>query len=430
MIGMFLGGFVAFLAIGLPVAFAMGLTVLGVMGMERGFTNISYSMVAQRMVYGLASFPLMAIPFFLLAGRVMNEGGVTERIFNFALALVGHVRGGLGHVNVLGSMIFAGMSGSAVADAAGLGQIEIKAMTDAGYDLDYSVAVTAASSTIGPIIPPSIPMVLYGVVASVSISGLFIGGIIPGILMGLAMMVLCSYYARKRNYPKQPRATFRQLVRALIDGFWALNTVAIIIGGIYTGIFTPTEAGAMACAYAVILSMFFYRSLTLRALYRACRDTMIETGIIMFIFASASLFGWLITRYRIPNQVVDMMQSWTTDPLWTLIIINIFLLIVGCFESAGVTILILTPILLPMVLKAGIDPLYFGVVMVFNLMIGVITPPYGAVLFVLVRVGKIEFGRLVRAVLPWYIPLGVTLAILIAFPELILWLPRTVLGYR
>jgi tripartite ATP-independent transporter DctM subunit len=215
---MFLGGFVAFLAIGLPVAFAMGLTVLGVMGMERGFANISYSMVAQRMVYGLASFPLMAIPFFLLAGRVMNEGGVTERIFNFALALVGHVRGGLGHVNVLGSMIFAGMSGSAVADAAGLGQIEIKAMTDAGYDLDYSCAVTAASSTIGPIIPPSIPMVLYGVVASVSVSGLFLGGIIPGIFMGLAMMVLCSYYARKRNYPKQPRATFRQLARALIDG--------------------------------------------------------------------------------------------------------------------------------------------------------------------------------------------------------------------
>jgi tripartite ATP-independent transporter DctM subunit len=206
--------------------------------------------------------------------------------------------------------------------------------------------------------------------------------------------------------------------------------VAIIIGGIYSGIFTPTEAGAMACAYAVILSMFFYRSLTLKALYRACRDTMIETGIIMFIFAAASLFGWLITRYRIPHQLADTMQSWTTDPLWTLLLINGFLLIVGCFESAGVTILILTPILLPMVLKAGIDPLYFGVVMVFNLMIGVITPPYGAVLFVLTRVGKIEFGRLVWAVLPWYIPLGVTLAILIAFPQLILWLPRTVLGIR
>ncbi len=430
MIGLFLGGFVAFLAIGLPVAFAMGLTVLGVMGMERGFANISCSMIAQRMVYGLDSFPLMAIPFFLLAGRIMNEGGVTERIFNFALALVGHVRGGLGHVNVLGSMFFAGMSGSAVADAAGLGQIEIKAMTDAGYDLDYSVAVTAASSTIGPIIPPSIPMVLYGVVASVSVSGLFLGGIIPGMLMGLAMMALCSYYARKRNYPKRPRATFRQLVRALIDGFWALNTVAIIIGGIYSGFFTPTEAGAMACAYAVILSMFFYRRLTLRALYRACRDTMIETGIIMFIFAAASLFGWLITRYRIPHQLAETMQTWTTDPLWTLLLINVFLLIVGCFESAGVTILILTPILLPMVLKAGIDPLYFGVVMVFNLMIGVITPPYGAVLFVLSRVGRIEFGRLVRAVLPWYIPLGFTLVILIAFPKFILWLPRTVLGIR
>jgi tripartite ATP-independent transporter DctM subunit len=430
MIGLFLGGFVALMAIGMPVVFAMGLTFLGVMGMERGFENISHSMVAQRMLYGLNSFPLLAIPFFLLAGRIMNEGRLTERIFNFALALVGHVRGGLGHVNVLGSMIFAGMSGSAVADAAGLGQIEIKAMTDAGYDLDYSCAVTAASATIGPIIPPSIPMVLYGVLASVSVSGLFIGGIIPGILMGLAMMVLCSYYARKRNYPRRPRATFRQFLRAFIHGFGALFTVVIIIGGIYTGIFTPTEAGAVAVAYAALLSMFIYKELTLQGLYRACRDTMMETGIIMFIFAAASLFAWLITRYRIPYELVDIMQSWTTDPLWTLIIINIFLLIVGCFESAGVTILVLTPILLPMVLKAGIDPLYFGVVMVFNLMIGVITPPYGAVLFVLTRVGKIEFGRLVWAVIPWYIPLGFTLILLIAFPELILWLPRTVLGIR
>jgi len=424
---LFLGGLIFFMLLGVPVAYALGITVLTILGTERGWTNIPFGMVAQRMLYGVDSFPLLAIPLFLLAGRIMNEGGVTNRIFHFANTMVGHVRGGLGHVNVLGSMIFAGMSGSAIADAAGLGQIEIKAMLEAGYDREYSVAVTGASSTIGPIIPPSIPMVLYGVLAQTSVAGLFIGGIIPGILMGLAMMVMCSYFAVKRGYPQHRRATLRQAWEATLTTFPSLLTPVLIIGGIWTGIFTPTEASAVAAAYAVILTVFCYRELTWKGLYRVCQETVLETGIILFILAAASMFGWLLIRYRIPFVLVDFMAGISTNPQVVLVILNIFLLIVGCFMSVAAAITILTPLLVPMVVKVGIDPLHFGVVMVFNLMIGVLTPPYGSVLFVLVRVGNISFDRLVRALVPWYIPLLATLAVISYFPSTVMWLPRLVI---
>jgi len=427
---LFLGGFIAFMILGVPVAYAVAATVLTILGIERGWTNIPLGVIAQRMLYGVDSFPLLAIPMFLLAGRIMNEGGVTNRIFRFAQTMVGHVRGGLGHVNVLGSMLFAGMSGSAIADAAGLGQIEIKAMLKAGYDREYSVAVTGASSTIGPIIPPSIPMVLYGVLASTSVGGLFIGGIMPGILMGLAMMAMCSYYAVKRGYPRHPRATLGQIWVSTLETFPSLLTPIIIIGGIWTGFFTPTEASAVAAAYAVILTVLCYRELTCKGLFRVFQETVLETGIILFILAAASMYGWLLIRYRIPYALVDYMAEISTNPQVVLLILNIFLLIVGCFMSVAAAITILTPLLVPMVVKVGIDPLHFGVVMVFNLMIGVLTPPYGAVLFVLVRVGEISLDRLVRALAPWYIPLLATLAVISYFPSTVLWLPRLVLVLR
>lgn len=427
MIWLFLGGFIGFMILGVPVAYAVAATVLTILGIERGWTNIPFGVIAQRMLYGVDSFPLLAIPMFLLAGRIMNEGGVTNRIFHFAQTFVGHVRGGLGHVNILGSMLFAGMSGSAIADAAGLGQIEIKAMLNAGYDRAYSVAVTGASSTIGPIIPPSIPMVLYGVLASTSVAGLFIGGIIPGVLMGLAMMAMCSYFAVRRGYPRHPRATLRQAWQATVSTFPSLLTPIIIIGGIWTGFFTPTEASAVAAAYAVVLTLLCYRELTWKGLYRVCQETVLESGIILFILAAASMYGWLLIRYRIPFVLVDFMAEFSTNPRVILVVLNVFLLIVGCFMSVAAAITILTPLLVPMVVKVGIDPLHFGVVMVFNLMIGVLTPPYGAVLFVLTRVGEISLERLVRALLPWYIPLLATLAVISYFPSTVLWLPRLVL---
>jgi tripartite ATP-independent transporter DctM subunit len=267
-------------------------------------------------------------------------------------------------------------------------------------------------------------MVLYGVLASTSVSGLFIGGIIPGILMGLAMMAMCSYYAVKRNYPQHPRANLKQIWAATITTSPSLFTPVLIIGGIWFGFFTPTEASAVATAYAVVLTLLCYRELTWAGLYRVCRQTVLETGIILFILAAASMYGWLLIRYRIPFVLVDFMQEISTNPQVILLILNIFLLVVGCFMSVAAAITILTPLLVPMVIKVGIDPLHFGVVMVFNLMIGVLTPPYGSVLFVLVRVGEIRFGPLVRALAPWYIPLFITLGVISYFPSTVTWLPR------
>lgn len=410
---------------GMAIAFAMGVTSLIVVVIDRGIGNIPFGIMAQRMVYGVNSFPLLAIPFFLLAGRLMNTSGITDRIFKFCNVLIGHVQGGLGHVNILASMIFAGMSGSAVSDAVGLGQIELKAMRDQGYDDEFSAAITAASSTIGPIIPPSIPMVLYGVLGNVSIGALFIGGIIPGVLMGLFMMTVVSIIAKRRNYPVHKRAGFRDVVRATFAALFPLFCPVILIGGIWTGIFTPTEAAAVAVVYSMGLGLILYRELNFRSLIRVLREALDDTSIILFIISAASLYGWLLARYQIPSGIAERILSLTQEPMVILLLVNGFLLVVGCFMESLAAINILTPILLPLVMKVGIDPLHFGVVMVLNLMIGLLTPPVGMVLFAVQRVSGVPFDRLQRALLIYFIPLLLVLLLITLFPSLVMWLPST-----
>jgi tripartite ATP-independent transporter DctM subunit len=410
---------------GMAIAFAMGVTSLIVVVIDRGIGNIPFGIMAQRMVYGVNSFPLLAIPFFLLAGRLMNTAGITDRIFKFCNVLIGHVQGGLGHVNILASMIFAGMSGSAVSDAVGLGQIELKAMRDQGYDDEFSAAITAASSTIGPIIPPSIPMVLYGVLGNVSVGALFIGGIIPGVLMGLFMMVTVSIIAKRRNYPVHERAGFRDVVRATFAALFPLLCPVILIGGIWSGIFTPTEAAAVAVVYSMGLGLILYQELNFRSLIRVLREALDDTSVILFIISAASLYGWLLARYQIPSGIAEKILSLTQEPMVILLLVNGFLLVVGCFMESLAAINILTPILLPLVMKVGIDPLHFGVVMVLNLMIGLLTPPVGMVLFAVQRVSGVPFDRLQRALLIYFIPLLLVLLLITLFPSLVMWLPST-----
>jgi tripartite ATP-independent transporter DctM subunit len=340
---------------------------------------------------------------------------------------VGHIPGGLGHVNIVASLIFAGMSGSAVADAAGLGSIEIKAMRDEGYDPDFSAAVTAASSTIGPIIPPSIPIVLYGVMAEVSIGRLFIGGIIPGFMMAISMMVFTYFLAHKRGYARRKRSPLRHLVKSFIAAFPPLLTPVIIVGGILGGVFTPTEAAVVAVLYAFVLSFFVYREFFLWQLPGMIKEVVISTGAILLIVGSASLFGWILTWERVPQMLASSIFGLSTNPVVILLAIVVFLLFVGTFEAASASLVILVPIFKPLVLKAGIDPVHFGLVMVLTLMIGLLTPPVGSVLYVIADVAEISFARMVKAVFPYLIPLMVTLLLLVFFPGLVTYLPGLIM---
>lgn len=414
--------------VGLPIGFSMGATTMIAVAVKRGIGDIPHTMMAQRMVYGVNSFPLLAIPFFLLVGRLMNIGGITDRIYNFCTVLIGHVRGGLAHVNILGSMIFAGMTGSAVSDAVGLGQMEIKAMTDQGYDRKFAAATTAASATIGPIIPPSIPMVLYGVLGNVSVGALFIGGIIPGVLMGLFMMEVVATVAKRRGFPLQKRATLGEIVRAVYRALFPLLSPVILIGGIWGGIFTPTEAGVVAVLYSILLGLVIYREMNFRGLLRMIKEALDDTSILLFIIAAASVYGWFIARYQISTSIVEQLLGFSKNPLVILLIVNILLLVVGCIMESLAAINILTPILLPVAMSVGIDPVHFGLVMVLNLMIGLITPPVGMVLYAVQRVAGVPFEDLVKAVTIYYIPLLLVLFLITVYPPLVTWLPSTILA--
>ncbi|KXF79479.1 ABC transporter permease [Paramesorhizobium deserti] len=415
----------ALLLIGAPIFVALG----GASLVYTAFlSNIPDFVVLHRMAGGVDSFPLLAVPFFILAGNLMNTAGITNRIFEFAAAAVGWLRGGLGHVNVVGSIIFAGMSGTAVADAGGLGNIEIKAMRDHGYDHEFSVGVTAASSTIGPIIPPSLPMVVFGVMANVSIGQLFAGGIIPGLVVALALMIYVSWYARRNGVGRDQAFNWRMLGTSFLRAVPALLTPVIIIGGMTSGAFTPTEAAVAACAWALILGIFLYRSLNLKQFYRITLETIETTASVLIIVGAASLFGWVLTTTRVTEHVATALLSITENPLLLLLIINIILLVIGSFMETIAAISILVPILMPVVNQVGIDPVQFGIVMVLNLMIGLLTPPVGMVLFVLSRVGKLSFDRTVMAVLPFLIPLILVLVLVSTIPALTLYLPT--LWYR
>ena len=411
------------LIIGVPVGIALAGSSMVWVLMSGSVPDF---VVIHRMVNGVDSFPLLAIPFFILAGNLMNSAGITNRIFAFATACIGWLRGGLGHVNIIASVLFAGMSGAAVADAGGLGTIEIKAMRDAGYDDDFAVAVTAASSTIGPIIPPSLPMVVYGVMASASVGQLFTAGFIPGILMAIALMLMVAWYAKRRNYPRDKRFSIRLLGTTFKRAFLSLMTPIIIVGGILTGAFTPTEAAISASVYALILGVFVYRTLTPKRLFHVSMDTIETSAIILFIVAAASIFAWILTSNRVTEQFADILMGMTQNPLLILLMLNVVLFIVGCFMETVAAITILVPVLLPIAEGVGVDPVHFGVIMVLNLMIGLLTPPVGMVLYVLSRVAGISFERCSAATLPFLFPLLVVLALITFVPTFSMWLPTLI----
>ncbi|SSW72026.1 TRAP transporter large permease [Achromobacter agilis] len=460
--GILIGTFLLLMIFGLPVAVAMA-------GASLLFVLISGSVpdvvVAQRMIAGVESFPLLAVPFFILAGNLMNIAGITGRIYNFAVALVGWMRGGLGQVNIIGSVVFAGMSGTAIADAAGLGTIEIKAMKDHGYETEFAVGVTAASATLGPIIPPSLPFVIYGMMANVSIGSLFLAGLIPGAVLTLLMMLTVAYYARRNNWGGDVSFDWKRLGGATLEvgivlafplAIWlmteagmsanlaagiafavllaldwrynfsavmALMAPVILIGGMTLGWFTPTEAAVAAVIWALFLGLVRYRSMTLRTLAKASFDTIETTASVLFIVTAASVFAWLLTTTQAAQALTDGILSVTQNKWVFLLMANVLILIVGCFIDTIAAITILVPILLPIVLKLGIDPIHFGLIMTLNLMIGLLHPPMGMVLFVLARVSRLSVERTTVAILPWLVPLFLALIAITYVPQITLWLP-------
>ena len=415
---------VALMLIGVPVAVAMGITAVGTFVLL-GEGSI-LAMIAQRMYAATTGFTLLAIPFFILAGNLMNTGGITNRIFQFANSLIGHVKGGLGHVNVLASLIFSGMSGSAVADAAGLGLIEIKAMDDGGYDRKFSAAITAASSTIGPVVPPSIPFVIYGSITNTSVGKLFLAGFIPGLLMAVSMMVAVSIIARIRNYPKGKRASLKEIWESFSAAILPILTPVIIIGGILFGLFTPTEAAVVACVYALFLGLVVYREIRIRDLPRILWETTLQTVRVLFIISAAGFFGWLLIHQRIPDAVIVGLTSFSSSPEVLLLIIIGILLILGCFME-GIAVLVITiPIFMPLIARYNIDPVQFGVVMILCSMIGLVTPPVGMSLYAVASISEVDIWTLSKELLPYIVGILIVTLIIAFFPGLALFLPNLI----
>ncbi|MDP2820520.1 MAG: TRAP transporter large permease [Polaromonas sp.] len=449
---------------GIPVAIAMAGSSLIYIWWTG---NLPSFVVIHRMVSGIDSFPLLAVPFFILAGNLMNNAGITNRIYNYALALVGWMKGGLGHVNVVGSVVFAGMSGTAIADAAGLGTIEIKAMTEHGYSKEFAVGVTAASATLGPIIPPSLPFVIYGMMANVSVGALFLAGILPGLLMALLMMLTVAYFAHRNGWGADVKFEWPRVIKALAEtlvvagwplvlwllivkaGFPAQITVfaglivlfaadkffkfqavlpimtpVLLIGGMTTGIFTPTEGAIAACLWAMVLGFAWYRTLNWKMFIKVSLDTVETTATVLFIVAAASIFGWMLTATGVTAAISEWVLGFTKEPWVFLLLANLLMLFVGCFLEPTAAITILVPILVPICQQLGIDLVHFGLVMVLNLMIGLLHPPMGMVLFVLARVARLSVERTTMAILPWLVPLLGSLVIITYFPKLVLWLPK------
>ena len=413
-----------FMLMRIPIAIAIGGACLVYIV---GTGDIHLHTAVQRMVAGVNSYTLLAIPFFIFAGNVMNYGGVTHRIFNFANACVGHIRGGLAHVNVFASIIFAGMSGAAVADAGGLGAIEIRAMKDRGYGEQVTIGVTAASSLIGPIIPPSMIMVVYAVASGASIGRLFASGVIPGLMMGLALMILIYWKADQLECPREPRPTIRQIALAFCHAFFSLMAPVIILGGMFTGWFTATEAAAIASFYGFILGVF-YKDLTWKTIKTAIVNSMTTTVQILFIVASATLFAYILGREQVPQRVAAWVLSITSNYWAILFMLNILLLIVGLFMETVAAINLLVPVFLPLFQELNINPVHFGLIMCVNLVIGTLTPPFGSVLFVLSSVAGITVEKVFRHTAVFLLPLIVVLFLLNVFPQICLWLPNLLFG--
>ncbi|MBZ4654193.1 MAG: transporter large permease protein [Peptococcaceae bacterium] len=421
MLTIFLVSLFGFLAFGIPVAFALILSTAALMLFHN---NFDAQIVVQHMMAGAENYTLMSIPFFMLAGEIMNQGGISVRIVKFANDLIGHVRGGLGYVTVVACMIFAGVSGTAVADTAAVGSILHPVMKKEGYESDRSAALICAAGCTGPIIPPSMPMILYGVIGGVSIVGLFLGGIVPGLIMGFALMIYWYIHSRKKDYPVKQRVPFIQLLKSMLDAIWALILPLVIMGGIVFGIFTPTEAAVVAVWYAFFVSFFIYRELKLSKLPEILLDAAISSAVVMFVASAATSTAFMITVGRIPQAIAEVITSISTNPLVVMFIINIFLLLVGAVLDLTPAMLILAPILIPLVKNLGIDPLYFGVVMVFNLCIGLLTPPVGTVLYVGCGLSGHSIMQLSRRVLPFVVVLIAVLFLITYVPETILFIPK------
>lgn len=417
--------FLATMVLGFPVAFCLGITSLAALVLG----DVPLLLIAQRMFTGIDSFPLMAVPFFVLAGELMNRGGTTKRLIDFANVLVGRVPGGLAHTNILASMFFGGISGSAVADAAAMGTVLVPGMVRKGFPAGFSAAVTAASSTMGPIIPPSILMVLMGVTTGLSIGGLFAAGIVPGLLLGLSMMGLSYFMAVRYHFPKESIALSPSIIlREFLSAGPALLAPIIILGGILGGIFTPTESAAVAVLYAFILGRFIYKELSFKDLGAIFVESGTTTAVLLLIIGMANIFAWVLTSEQIPTKIAAVMTALTDNPYIILMIINVFLIFIGMFLEGGAAIIILAPTLLGVANALGINPLHFGLVMVLNIAVGLLTPPLGVCLFVVCGVTKISLGTVIRAVIPF---LGVEIAVLLLVtycPDIILFIPR-MLGY-
>jgi C4-dicarboxylate transporter DctM subunit len=411
--------------INVPIAVAMALTaIVFFIGLGNGSL---LTMLPQRMYASTTSFTLLAIPFFILAGNLMNTGGVTSRIFRFAKALIGHVPGGLGQVCVIANVIFSGMSGSAIADAAGLGQILHKAMVDNGFKPKFSAAIVASAATIGPVIPPSIPFVLYGALTGVSVSKLFLAGFIPGALMAIAMMAAIAFLAKPYNLPKAKKADFKELLSSFREAFLPLLTPVIIIGGILTGWFTPTEAAVVASLYALLLG-FLYKDLTLKSLLDVFWLSIRQTISLLFIIAAAGFFGWLTIHQKIPDQIIFSLTSMSATPTGIMAMIIVIVLILGCFLEGNAIFIITIPIFLPIAQKFGIDLVNFGVVMTLLIMVGNLTPPVGMCLFAVSNFSKVSIGMLSKQVLPYLIGIFMVTVLIAYFPQIATFLPNLITG--
>jgi len=418
--------FIAFLGIGVPVAFVLGLAPLVTLVIQ-GETPLV--LVAQRIFTGMDTPVLMAIPFFILAGNIMSAGDMTKRLVRFSKILVGAFRGGLAYINIVISMIFAGITGAAVADTSAVGSILIPAMKEDGYDGDFAAAVTATSSTIGPVIPPSIPFIIYGVLGEVSIASLFLAGLIPGIMLGLFQMGVVAYYARKRGYPKGERPSLKDALKVSIDAFLVLLMPVIILGGILTGVFTPTESGCIAAFYAMFISLFVYKDVRLKDFPQLLVKTAATSSLVMLVIGMASIFSWLLACEEIPQIVSGVILSVTSNKFLVLLLMNIILLVIGTFLETTASLIILTPVLLPLMLKIGIDPLHFGVILVLNLVIGLTTPPVGVCLFIACSIGKTRLEAVSRAIVPFLLASIAVLLICTYWEGLIMALPKY-FGYK
>ena len=408
-------------ALGVPIAIAMGLASAIALIYE-GTTPLV--VLVQRSFTSVDSFPLMAIPFFILAGTLMEFGGISKRLINFANALTGHFAGGLAIVTVVTSMFFAAISGSSAATTAALGSILIPAMISRGYKRNFAGSVQAVSGELGVIIPPSIPLILYGVAAGVSIGDLFMAGMIPGILIGLSLIFTIYILAKKYKFPREEKKTGAEIMIAFKEAFFALLMPVIILGGIYGGIFTPTEAAGVAVAYAFLVGVFIYREIKLTKLVKIFSESAITTAIVMFIIASAGLFGWILTMENVPRDVAQFITGISDNPLVFLLLINVFLLIVGMFMETNASIIILTPLLVPVALQLGIDPVHFGIIMIVNLALGMCTPPLGINLFISAQIANIRLEQIARGMLPFYLVLLLVLLLITYVPQISLFLPN------